>query len=289
MLGGEHEERRSPQGVGTGREHADLLPPLAAERDRGPLGAADPVLLHLLHVVGPRQVRQIREQPVRVGRDPKEPLVEFPLLGRGPAPLARPTHHLFVGEHGLAVRAVVHRGPLLVGEAVLIKLQEQPLRPAVVVGEAGRDLALPVVLDPPRPELVLGVGDVGERPVPRVDPPLDGSVLRREAERVPPHRVEDVVAAHEEEPHDRVADDVVPAMADVEVPGRVGEHVQVVELPLRVGGVDPEVAPLPPEIPPLFLDRVRIVGFVVHRSPPLASRSASPKTSCTAAGESISQ
>ena len=109
------------------------------------LGAADPVALHRQHALGPRlEQRHLVEQPVGVVGDPEHPLLEVPRLDLGAAALAVAVDHLLVREHGLVVRAPLDRRRLAVGEARLVQLQEEPLRPAVVLGLVRRDLARPV-------------------------------------------------------------------------------------------------------------------------------------------------
>ena len=59
---------------------------------------------------------------------------------------------------------------------------------------------------------------------------LDGGVLRRQAEGVPAHGLEDVLAAHTLIAGDDVTDGVVAHMAHVQLPRGIGEHGQAIEL-----------------------------------------------------------
>ena len=81
----------------------------------------------------------------------------------------------------------------------------------------------------------------------RVDAVLDGVVLGRQAERVPAHRVQHAEPLHPLPARDDVGRGVALAVADVQArAGRVGEHVQRVELRLRGIGwglVQPGLAP----------------------------------------------
>jgi hypothetical protein len=52
----------------------------------------------------------------------------------------RGTRYLFVGEHGLVDGVPVDERVLLIGQSVLVQLQEQPLRPSVVIGLARTQL-----------------------------------------------------------------------------------------------------------------------------------------------------
>ena len=110
-------------------------------------------------------------------------------------------------------------------------LQEDPLRPAVVVDVGGGDAAARVVPEPERPELPAHVGDVRLGGDTRVLAGLHRVLLGGEPERVVAHRVQHVVAAHAHEAREHVGADVAERVPDVE-PGaaRVREHVEHVEL-----------------------------------------------------------
>ncbi len=66
-----------------------------------------------------------------------------------------------------------------------------------------------------------------------MDAALDRRVFGGQPERVPAKRVQDVETLQPLQPRDDVADDVVADVPDVRVPGRVGEHLEAVELRLR--------------------------------------------------------
>ncbi len=122
-----------------------------------------------------------------------------------------------------------------IGQALLHQPREQPLLPAVIVRVAGGQLALPVVAEAEARELPLHVGDVGLGPLRRRDTVFDGGVFRRQAEGVPAHRLEHVLAQHALVASDDVADGVIAHMPHVQPPGRVREHRQAIELlPCRV-------------------------------------------------------
>ena len=133
----------------------------------------------------------------------------------GAAALAAPVDHLLVGEHRLVVGAPLDRRLGAVGEAALEHLEEDPLRPAVVVGLVGRDLARPVDRDAPAAELLAeGLDRLLGRDA-RVLAGADRVVLGREAEGVVAHRVDDLEAVAAPEVRDRVADRVALQVADV--------------------------------------------------------------------------
>src|SRR5690606_6720429 len=146
MLRCEHHERRAEDRVRPRREYADAIAirlqlgrgvPILSnllsfdrEVDEGALTPADPVLLCLLRRLRPVDPVEVVEQPLCVLRDAEEPLRERARLDQRAAALARARNDLLVREDGLARRAPVDRCLLLLGEAHLVELQEDPLRPA---------------------------------------------------------------------------------------------------------------------------------------------------------------
>src|SRR5690625_3574116 len=85
------------------------------------------------------------EQPIGVFRDAEHPLAHRAPDYRVAAALALAVDHLFVGEDRPERRAPVDRHLVDVGEAALVQLQEDPLRPLEVVRIGGIDLAIPGV------------------------------------------------------------------------------------------------------------------------------------------------
>ena len=156
-------------------------------------------------------------------------------------------------------------------------LQEDPLRPAVVLDVGRRHAAAGVVPEPEPAQLAPHRGDVLVSRDPRVLPRLERVLLGRQSERVVPHRVEHVVARHALEARVDVGADVAEGMADVEpCAARVREHVEHVELrsvgdalvAVRqgTGGVRrPERPLLFPTVLPSLLDLVRKARVVAVR------------------------
>jgi len=75
----------------------------------------------------------------------------------------------------------------LVGQALLEKLQEDPLRPLDVFGIGGVDLAIPVVGKADGVDLAAEVGYGPSRWSRAMDAGLDGVVLGRQTKGVPSH------------------------------------------------------------------------------------------------------
>jgi hypothetical protein len=112
------------------------------------------------------------------------------------AALALAIDDFLVGEHGAERGTPVDGHGRLVGEPAPEQLQEDPLRPAHVARIRGVDLPRPVVAEAERPELALERLDVVRRRRRGMLPGLDRVLLGGQAERVPAHRVQHVVAAH---------------------------------------------------------------------------------------------
>ena len=119
-------------------------------------------------------------------------------------------------------------------------LQEDPLRPAVVVDVGGGDAPPRVVAEPERAQLAAHGGDVRLGGDARVLAGLHRVLLGREAERVVAHRVQHVVAVHAHEAGVDVGADVAERVADVQAgAARVREHVEHEELAPVGDGVEP--------------------------------------------------
>src|SRR5512133_1558051 len=109
---------------------------------------------------------------------------------------AAAANNLFVSQNGGTFGAPVDLALLAVGQSLLVKLEEEPLVPAVVIRQAGGDFALPVVGKAKALHLLLHESNVAESPLSRRALVLDRGVFRRKAERVPTHGMEDIVTAH---------------------------------------------------------------------------------------------
>ena len=158
-------------------------------------------------------------------------------------------------------------------------LQEDPLRPAVVLDVGGRHAAAGVVPEPEPAQLAPHRGDVLVGRDPRMLPRLERILLGRQPECVVPHRVEHVVARHALEPREDISADVAEGMSNMEArAARIREHVEHVELRAvgdaleaigeRTAGVRrPERPLLFPAVLPSLLDLVgKARGVAVRRS-----------------------
>ena len=200
VLGRDRDERDTHDGIGAGREHPELfLPSIQRVRKREPhaVALADPVRLHRFHAVGPAGQRVERgEQLVGVARDRHVVHRDLALFHERAGAPAAAVDHLLVREHRLVDRVPVDDAGLLVDEAALEHAQEEPLVPAVVIGLAGRELAVPVDREAERLQLLLHVRDVVVRPLRGRHAVRHRRVFRRQPERIPSHRLQHVVAFH---------------------------------------------------------------------------------------------
>ena len=105
-------------------------------------------------------------------------------------------HDLLVGEHRAQSRAPIHRDLGQIGQPSLIQFPEDPLSPADIARISRVDLTGPIVIIAQGLELASKHIDVLFGCFPRVRSGLDGILLRRQAEGVPPHGMKDVKATH---------------------------------------------------------------------------------------------
>ena len=239
---GKHEEARAEQRVGTRGEHGDdivfgrLGGHVAVfvaqhEVDLGAFGAANPVGLLLLHALGPAfELVKIVEQFLSVIGDLQVPLREVALLDFGIAAPATALDNLLVRQNGLAARAPIHGRVAALDEATLPELLKNPLAPAIVLGVARHNGAVPVVGKAHALEAGLLGFDVGIRPFGRMAMVLDGSIFCRQAEGVPTHGMQNVEALHAIVASNNVANRIVTGMAHVNVARGIREHFQDVLL-----------------------------------------------------------
>ena len=176
------------------------------------------------------------------------------------APLGPPVDDLFVRKNRSERRAPVDRHFSDVCKPLLVKLLEDPLRPAVVLWIGRVHLAIPVVAEAERAYLLAEAVDVLLRGDRGVGSCLDCILLRREAECVPSHRMKDVEAFHPLVAAEDIRRGVALGMADMKPRARgIRKHVEAVELLARCGRVGLECFVLQPALLPLLFDGREIV------------------------------
>ena len=254
-------ERRAEQGVRAGGEDADGGPhPCPSpnsgggvqwKRHLGALAAADPLPLHLFDALGPVDGIEIGQEAVGVGRDLQVPLRHGTLLDRRSTAPAATFLDLFVSQAGLTGRAPVDRGAGAIGQPAPVEEEEDPLRPAVIIRQAGVDLPIPVIAGANALQRALIAGGELRYHLSGIAAEANRLVFGRLAEGVPAHRVQDVEAGHALETAEGVSGDVVLQVPDVETrAGGVREELQTVELRLSgmVRGAESALR-LPPALP----------------------------------------
>ena len=196
VTGGDAHIGHTHEGVRTGGVDLEVLGlTVDIEADVDPFGAANPVALHGLDHLRPAfQIVDVVQQLFGVVGDLDEPLGDLFLLHRGVTAPAAVVDNLLVGQYGHVVRAPVDGGGLLVDQALLVELGEEPLLPAVVVRLAGGQLPIPVIAQTQHLQLVLHVFDVFVGPGGRRRVVLDGGVFCRQAEGVPTDGLQHVLA-----------------------------------------------------------------------------------------------
>ena len=238
MLRRQGEERGAEDRVRSGAEYLDLV--LAADQLEVDLRShrlADPIALHFQRGLRPVQVVQTVEQALSVIGDLQHPLPQRPTLARKTADFGAPFHHFLVGQRGPEFRAPPDRLLCLVCEAPFMKLQEYPLRPAIIVRIGGTELARPVVREPQRFQLRAEPVDVAARRDPWMRVGANGVLLGRKPEGVPADRVQDVVAAHALEARDDVGRGVTLRVAHMQSGAAgIGKHVEDIGLGPRLVG-----------------------------------------------------
>ena len=232
--------------------------------------AADPVALHGANFFRPAfQLVEAVEQLLGVGGDAKEPLHQIALVHlRGFVPPAASIDDLLVGQNSGALRAPIDLAFFAVNQAFFVHAQEEPLVPSVVLRQAGGDFARPVVAQAEPVHLDFHRGDVGEGPLARRGVVFERGVFGGQAEGVPAHGMEHVVAAHPHMAGQRVADGVVAHVAHVQLAAGIGQHFQHVVLGLAAGcGLGRiERGVRSPALLPFGFNRCRVVTlFVLFR------------------------
>ncbi len=240
MLGRQCQERHAEQRIGPSGVHLHLGDVAATlvqrESYSRALAAADPFLLHESHAFRPAvQSLECSQKIRRVLRDAQEPLCELLLLHRSAGAPAAPVDHLLVRQHRAIDRIPVDPTLLPLRQAGAQKIEEKLLLRAVIGRFAGGELALPVERQPHALELDAHGGNVVPGPFCRMDHALAGGVLRRQAERVPTHRVQHREAARPLVTRERVAQGIVAHVPHMDFPGWVREHLEHVVFRLIVG------------------------------------------------------
>jgi len=169
---------------------------------------------------------QALEQLIGKVGDLEEPLRQLAPLDQGARAPAAAVDHLLVGEHGHIDRIPIDRAFLAIDEPRREQIEEQRLLVPVIVGLAGRELAAPVEREAETLKLRLHRRDIVARPAAGMDTLLHRGILGGHAEGVPPHRVEHFHAGHPPIAREHVAHRIVADMPHMDLPRRIGEHLE---------------------------------------------------------------
>ena len=216
MLRSEHHECRAVEGIRSCGVDSDLLvPALYREIHFRAVGFADPVGLHLFHLLRPVQLVQVIQETVRVFCDAQHPLAQVLLCHLRAAALAFTVYNFLICQSGLAGRAPVDREFLLICKARLEHFHEDPLGPFVEIRICRIDFHIPVVKRRYIVDLLLDVGYIFRRGLRRVNAHLDRIVLSRQAECVPAHGMNNVIALLQFITAPHIRDDIASPVSDM--------------------------------------------------------------------------
>ena len=152
------------------------------EVHKGAFGSSDPGNLLLFDGFRIIDILQSIQKLVRILRDAKEPDILGELHHITVADVALSSLRILIGKDNLAVRAVIDQCLRTEYKAMLKQLQEDPLRPLIIIGTGGCKLSGPVKRKSDLLQLFREVFDILLRNDVRMRVGLDGIVLCRKAE-----------------------------------------------------------------------------------------------------------
>ncbi|MBA7689132.1 hypothetical protein ES703_97628 [subsurface metagenome] len=156
------------------------------------------------------------KQPVSILGYPQHPLHKILLCYRSLTALTSSVHYLLVGQSCFATGTPVDRYQFSVRQAVFVHFEKDPLGPLVILGAAGVDLPGPIIHSVYLLKLPFHVLDVLLRVCSWVYPSFDGIVLCGQAERIPSHRMQHIVAPEFLITSPNVRENVTSEMAHVQ-------------------------------------------------------------------------
>ena len=168
---------------------------------------------------------------------------------------------LFVGQDRAQGRAPIDRHLCHIGQAALVEFEENPLRPAIVVGVAGRNLPVPIIGKTQGLDLTPKGRDIVSRCFTRVRARLNRILFRGQSERIPAHGMQDVQSPHALIAGQDIGCGIAFRVSDVQSGGtRIREHVQDVVFLLATVDLGAEGFLFPPVPLPFRLDDAWLIA-----------------------------
>ena len=181
------------------------------------------------------------------------------------AALADAVDDLFVGQADLAPGAPVDGHLRLIRQTVLVELKEDPLRPLIVAGIGGVDLAVPIKAEAQHLELLTEMIDVSLSDNSRMNVVLNGEVLSGQAESIPADGEQHVIALQALFAADDIHGRVRARMTDVQSGSRrIGELDQRIVLGLGKIIAGGKGLFLVPDLLPLLFNGSKIIRRIGH-------------------------
>ena len=142
------------------------------------------------------QIVQIVDQTVGIFGNAQHPLGLLLADDRAAAALTHTFHHFFVGQNAFTAGAPVDGHGSFIGQAVLVKLQENPLGPFVVAGVGGVHHTVPIEGIAQHVQLLGKVLNIVVGHFGRMDVVFDRIILRRQTERIVADGEQNIVTIH---------------------------------------------------------------------------------------------
>src|SRR3989344_8020498 len=190
----------------------------------------DPILLYQFNFLRPVQLVQISKQPVGIIGNLQNPLAQSFSFHRRLAPLAPVALQILLRQSGFARRTPDNRLARFISQPFFEKLQKHPLRPFVIFLIGRVDLARPIIIKPENIQLLFKIFYIFLDGDGRMDFVFNGVVFRRQAESVPPHRMQHIKAAHSFIAGNNVRSHISLNMPNMQAGTRwIWEHIQDIE------------------------------------------------------------
>src|SRR6185437_1789455 len=141
---------------------------------------------------------------------------------------AASVYHLLIGKHRLINGIPVDGAGRSISQSFFQHSQKKPLIPAIIIRRAGSKLAAPVYGQPQTLQLLAHIGNIVIGPLRRRYVVLYRRILCRQAESIPAHWLQHVVALHATIARQHITNGVIAHMPHVQLAGLIREHRQAV-------------------------------------------------------------